>query len=86
MNVETYYPELQQIKPSNKFEAQFMGSKYRIKTFETLKGQGIKFAYKIEAGQYIPPERVGMNVYVLTIAAFTKLKANNKITLEISLD
>jgi hypothetical protein len=94
MNIETYYPELQQVKPSNKFEAQFMGTKYRVKTFETLKGQGIKFAYKVENMPGIKPERVGLNVYDLTIAAFTKLRnerrtklnANNKITLEILLD
>lgn len=83
-NIQTFYPELNQVKPSNKYEAQFMGTKYRVKTFETMKGQGIKFAYKIEAGQYIDPERVGMNVYDLTMAAFSKLKAD--ITLEILLD
>lgn len=83
-NIQTFYPELNQVKPANKFEAQFMGTKYRVKTFETMKGQGIKFAYKVEAGQYIDPERVGMNVYDLTMAAFSKLKAD--ITLEILLD
>lgn len=86
MSIQTYYPELQQTKPANKFEAVFVRTGYRVKTFETLKGQGIKFSYQIESSPNVKPERVGMNVYYLTMAAFKKLQAKEKITLEILLD
>jgi hypothetical protein len=86
MSIQTYYPELGQANPGNKIEAEFVLGKYRVKTFETLAGQGIKFSYKIEAGQGINPERVGMNVYYLTPAAFKKLEKSQTVTLLINLD
>lgn len=85
-NIQTYYPELNQVKPSNKYEAAFVRTGYRVKTFETLKGQGIKFSYKIEASPNVKPERVGMNVYYLSMNAFKKLSSKEGITLEILLD
>lgn len=93
MNIEIHYPELNPPRPRNRFEAQSIIGKFRVKTFEQLSGRGISFQYTIGKegvgiGTFVNPDRVGMNVYMLTPKAFENLKkfAGDGVTLEILLD
>lgn len=95
MTTYAYYPEMKESKPHHKFydmEAQpsYDWKYFFVETPLELKGRGITFQRKLEAKNFMFPEKVayknGWNEYKVTRLAFSKLEEKYKIVREALLD
>jgi hypothetical protein len=89
--IHGYTPEMGQKKPDAKMEATraYYGKHYFIDTPLTLKpGRGIDFRKVYTKNDFTPSHyyKVGWNSYMVTNAAFEKLKNQYSISMEFLLD
>lgn len=87
MALQTYYPEMSQARPEAKIDARmcYGSDHWMLKTHLELKGRGVKFLGKIEAGRVCGPraaELVGMNEYKVTQAAFERICELHQVATE----
>lgn len=77
--MKTYYPELKEKAPQCEIIAETLYNKIKVTTPMELKGMGIEF-------RYIHPDNEKMNVYYVTMNAFTKLKSKYAVVMKVYFD
>lgn len=90
MSYNTYYPEMNETKPTGIGTAQLghYGKHYYVNTRLELKGRGIEFLRTLAPSDLVPSaqHRVGEHEYRVTLNAFKKLCEKLDFTGEILLD
>ena len=89
--LRTYYPEMNESKPSAQAEAQlsYNGKHYFVSTPLTVKtGVGIEFLKTYKASELTPQgqRKAGWNLYQMTKRAFDKFKVQHTVSMEMLLD